>query len=98
MIRFLVDFALRERFLVLAFGLILLLWGEMSFHTLPVEAYPEVADIQDAMLHPTATSMLPRSTLMRQSPNLEKRRTCFLYFPAFLAILLPAVFGGIGTT
>ncbi len=44
MIRFLVDFALRERLLVLGLCLLLLLWGAWSFHTLPVEAYPDVAD------------------------------------------------------
>ncbi len=44
MIRLLVDFALRERLLVLGLGLLLLVWGAISFHTLPVEAYPDVAD------------------------------------------------------
>src|SRR5512136_1450557 len=44
MIRFLVDFALRERLLILGLCLLLLLWGAWSFHTLPVEAYPDVAD------------------------------------------------------
>ena len=44
MIRYLVDFALRERFLVLSVGVLLLIWGIISFHRLPVEAYPDVAD------------------------------------------------------
>src|SRR5512146_3217494 len=44
MIRYLVDFALRNKLLVLSFGLLLLAWGAYSFHTLPVEAYPDVAD------------------------------------------------------
>ena len=44
MIRFLVDFALRNRLLVLAVGTLLLVWGIISFHKLPVEAYPDVAD------------------------------------------------------
>ncbi len=44
MIRFLVDFALRNRTLVLALGVGLLIWGIISFHNLPVEAYPDVAD------------------------------------------------------
>src|SRR2546421_4000818 len=44
MIQHLVDFALRSRFLVLAMGIVLLIWGAYSFHTLPVEAYPDVAD------------------------------------------------------
>jgi cobalt-zinc-cadmium resistance protein CzcA len=44
MIRYLVDFALREKFLVLGLGIVLLVWGFISFHRLPVEAYPDVAD------------------------------------------------------
>ena len=44
MIQRVVDFALRNRILVLAMAIVLLLWGAYSFHTLPVEAYPDVAD------------------------------------------------------
>src|SRR5579885_956369 len=44
MIRYLVDFALRNRLLVLCLGFLLLIWGIISFHTLPVEAYPDVAN------------------------------------------------------
>jgi len=44
MIRKLVDFALDNRFLVLATALVLFGWGAISFHQLPVEAYPDVAD------------------------------------------------------
>lgn len=44
MIRALVDFALRSRFLVLAFAILLFGWGAISFHNLPVEAYPDVAN------------------------------------------------------
>jgi cobalt-zinc-cadmium resistance protein CzcA len=44
MIRRLVDFALKNRFLVLAIALLLFAWGAASFHQLPVEAYPDVAD------------------------------------------------------
>src|ERR1700757_4395264 len=44
MIRNLVDFALQNRFLVIAATLLLLLWGGISFHQLPVEAYPDVAN------------------------------------------------------
>jgi heavy metal efflux system protein len=44
MIRALVDFALNNRFMVLAVGVLLLLWGAVSFHNLPVEAYPDVAN------------------------------------------------------
>ncbi len=44
MIRALVDFALNNRFVIFAMALMLLLWGAISFHNLPVEAYPDVAD------------------------------------------------------
>ena len=44
MINALVNFALRNRLLVLALGTLLLVWGIVSFHQLPVEAYPDVAD------------------------------------------------------
>ncbi len=44
MIRALVDFALRNRMLMLGLGIGLLIWGIISFHNLPIEAYPDVAD------------------------------------------------------
>src|SRR5271155_1178364 len=44
MIRRLVDFALQNRFLVLAGAILLFAWGAVSFHRLPVEAYPDVAN------------------------------------------------------
>src|ERR1700676_4237392 len=44
MIHKIVDFALANRFLVLAGALLLFIWGAISFHQLPVEAYPDVAD------------------------------------------------------
>src|ERR1035437_8864007 len=44
MINRLVDFALENRFLVLAAALLLFAWGAVSFHQLPVEAYPDVAN------------------------------------------------------
>ena len=44
MIHYLIEFALRKRLLVLSVGLLLFIWGIISFHRLPVEAYPDVAD------------------------------------------------------
>jgi len=44
MIGKLLDFALENRFMVLASALLLLVWGAISFHNLPVEAYPDVAN------------------------------------------------------
>ena len=44
MIRRVVDFALGNRMLVLALAVLLFAWGIVSFHNLPIEAYPDVAD------------------------------------------------------
>src|SRR6266481_9451529 len=44
MISGVVEFALKNRFMVLALTLLLLIWGAISFHALPVEAYPDVAN------------------------------------------------------
>ena len=44
MIRGFVDFALNNRILVVAFAVLLFIWGGISFHQLPVEAYPDVAN------------------------------------------------------
>src|ERR1700723_1295304 len=40
----LIDFALNSRFMVIALAVLLLVWGAISFHNLPVEAYPDVAN------------------------------------------------------
>jgi cobalt-zinc-cadmium resistance protein CzcA len=44
MIRGLVDFALNNRIMIVAFAVLLFIWGGISFHQLPVEAYPDVAN------------------------------------------------------
>src|ERR1700720_3480810 len=44
MIRALVNFALNNRFIVIVGAILLLGWGALSFHNLPVEAYPDVAN------------------------------------------------------
>ena len=44
MIRRIVDYALNNRFLILAVAILLFVWGAISFHKLPVEAYPDVAN------------------------------------------------------
>ncbi len=46
MIRRLVGFALHQRFIVLALALLLTAMGLASFSRLPIEAYPDVADVQ----------------------------------------------------
>src|SRR5246500_4047080 len=44
MIGALIDFALRNRLMMLGASLVLFIWGVFSFHSLPIEAYPDVAD------------------------------------------------------
>src|SRR6201996_4185050 len=44
MIRAFVNYSLRNKILVLAVGILLLGWGIISFKSLPVEAYPDVAN------------------------------------------------------
>src|ERR1700757_3643675 len=45
MIRALVDSALNNRFVVLGMAFLLFIWGMIAFHNLPVEAYPDVANV-----------------------------------------------------
>jgi heavy metal efflux system protein len=44
MIHNLIKYALNNRFIILALAVLLLVWGAISFHNLPVEAYPDVAN------------------------------------------------------
>jgi cobalt-zinc-cadmium resistance protein CzcA len=44
MIRALVDFALKNRWLVLGGAVLLMAWGVVAFRALPIEAYPDVAN------------------------------------------------------
>ncbi|HYA13925.1 MAG TPA: CusA/CzcA family heavy metal efflux RND transporter, partial [Syntrophales bacterium] len=44
MIDYLIELAHRYKFFILSIGVLLLIWGIISFHRLPIEAYPDVAD------------------------------------------------------
>jgi cobalt-zinc-cadmium resistance protein CzcA len=44
MLRALVDFALKNRWLILGGTVVLVAWGIVSFRNLPIEAYPDVAN------------------------------------------------------
>ena len=44
MIRALVDFALKNRWLILSGAVVLFAWGILAFRSLPIEAYPDVAN------------------------------------------------------
>src|ERR1700726_4057176 len=44
MIRKLVDFALNNRFVVITAAILVTFAGILSFHDMPIEAYPDIAD------------------------------------------------------
>ena len=46
MIERLVSFSLHQRFIILALAVLLTISGIVSFHRLPIEAYPDVADVE----------------------------------------------------
>jgi len=46
MIARVIAFALQQRFITLALALLLTIGGILSFHRLPIEAYPDVADVE----------------------------------------------------
>ena len=46
MIDRIIEFSLQQRFIVLALAVLLTIGGIISFHRLPIEAYPDVADVE----------------------------------------------------
>jgi cobalt-zinc-cadmium resistance protein CzcA len=88
MIAKLVDFALENRFLVLAGALMLFVWGAVSFHQLPVEAYPDVANnyVNVITQWPGRAAeeveqqvTIPIETVMNGLPHLEHLRSTSLF-------------------
>jgi cobalt-zinc-cadmium resistance protein CzcA len=88
MIRAAVDYALNNRFLVLAVALLLLIWGAISFHNLPVEAYPDVANnyVQIITQWPGRAAeeveqqvTIPIEIVMNGLPHLEHLRSTSLF-------------------
>src|SRR6202453_950611 len=88
MIRAFVDYALNNRFLVLAFAVLLLIWGAISFHNLPVEAYPDVANnyVQVITQWPGRAAeeveqqvTVPLETVMNGIPHLQHLRSVSLF-------------------
>jgi heavy metal efflux system protein len=88
MIRGLIDFALGNRFLVTLAALLLLVWGAISFHSLPVEAYPDVANnyVQIITQWPGRAAeeveqqvTIPIEIVMNGIPNLEYLRSTSLF-------------------
>jgi len=88
MIRALVDYALDNRFLVTLAALLLLIWGAVSFHNLPVEAYPDVANnyVQVITQWPGRAAeeveqqvTIPLEIVMNGIPHLEYLRSTSLF-------------------
>src|SRR5471030_1500432 len=88
MIRGLVDYALNNRFLVTAAAVLLLVWGAISFHSLPVEAYPDVANnyVQVITQWPGRAAeeveqqvTIPLEIVMNGIPHLEHLRSASLF-------------------
>jgi cobalt-zinc-cadmium resistance protein CzcA len=88
MIRRLVDEALDNRFLVLALAVLLLVWGIISFHNLPIEAYPDVANnyVNIITQWPGRAAeeveqqvTIPIETVMNGLPHLEHLRSTSLF-------------------
>jgi len=88
MIRALVDYALNNRILILAAAILLLIWGGVSFHNLPVEAYPDVANnyVQIITQWPGRAAeeveqqvTIPIEIVMNGLPHLEYLRSTSLF-------------------
>jgi heavy metal efflux system protein len=88
MIRVLVDFALRNRLMMLAVACMLLVWGGIAFHNLPIEAYPDVANnyVQVITQWPGRAAeeleqqvTIPIETQMNGIPHLEHLRSTSLF-------------------
>src|SRR5438552_17315102 len=88
MILALVDYALDNRFLILSAAILLLIWGAISFHNLPVEAYPDVANnyVQIITQWPGRAAeeveqqvTIPIEIVMNGLPHLEHLRSTSLF-------------------
>src|SRR5690349_11139175 len=88
MIRALVDYALNNRLMVTAIAVLLLIWGAISFHNLPVEAYPDVANnyVQIITQWPGRAAeeveqqvTIPIETVVNGIPHLDHLRSTSLF-------------------
>ena len=88
MLRGLVDFSLGNRLLVLAIAVLLFIWGVISFRSLPVEAYPDVANnyVQVITQWPGISAeqveqqvTIPLEIVMNGIPHLEHLRSTSLF-------------------
>jgi cobalt-zinc-cadmium resistance protein CzcA len=88
LIRGLVDFALNNRFLILAVAILLFVWGIISFRNLPIEAYPDVANnyVQVITQWPGRAAeeveqqvTVPLEIVMNGIPHLEHLRSISIF-------------------
>ena len=88
MIRGLVDFALDRRFFILALAILLFIWGVISFHNLPIEAYPDVANNYVSVItqwpgraaeEVEQQVTIPIETVMNGLPHLEHLRSTSIF-------------------
>src|ERR1700675_3374606 len=91
-----VDFALSNRLLVLAFGLMLFAGGMVAFRDLPIEAYPDVADnyVQVITQWPGISAeqieqqvTIPLEIVMNGIPHLEHLRSVSLFGLSSLSLI-----------
>src|SRR6202790_2892865 len=87
-IRAFLDYGLNNRFIVLVIAVLLLVWGGISFHNLPVEAYPDVANnyVQIITQWPGRAAeeveqqvTIPIEIAMNGIPHLEHLRSTSLF-------------------
>jgi cobalt-zinc-cadmium resistance protein CzcA len=88
MIRRLVDFALDNPLLIAALGILLFIWGVVSFRNLPIEAYPDVANnyVQIITQWPGRAAeeveqqvTIPVEIVMNGLPHLEHLRSVSIF-------------------
>jgi len=96
MIRRLVDFALKNRLLIVAIAVILFGAGIVAFHDLPIEAYPDVADnyadiitqwpgISAEQVEQQVT--IPVETIMNGIPNVVHLRSWTLFGLSYVELI-----------
>ncbi len=88
MIRALVEFALNNRSLIIGLAVLLVIWGIVSFRSLPIEAYPDVANnyVQVISQWPGRAAeeveqqvTVPLEIVMNGLPHLEHLRSTSLF-------------------
>src|SRR6202140_3529661 len=96
MINALVDFALNNRVLILAMAVLLFIWGIISFRSLPVEAYPDVANnyVQVITQWPGRAAeeveqqvTIPLETAVNGIPHLDHLRSVSIFGLSSLSLI-----------